>query len=141
MRKSGDNRKDTIIKKEIFNSEIRDKYYIDFVIDDRPCVIRMWKKLVYLYLMQEIVMNFRLKEIIMKKYNNEQIEKERNWWINIFFGKKSIFGIIYRDMLLKGKRPLSKDIDELFSKANRANVKIIKDKNINKEYKEIIKSY
>lgn len=45
MRKSKDFRKDTVIKKELFEKEIKDKYYVNFVIDDRPCVIRMWKEL------------------------------------------------------------------------------------------------
>jgi len=45
MRKTGDNRKDTIIKKEIFDSEIKDKYYIDYILDDRNCVVKMWREM------------------------------------------------------------------------------------------------
>jgi len=45
MRKTGDHRKDCIIKKEIFDREIRDKYYIDFVLDDRNQVVQMWRDL------------------------------------------------------------------------------------------------
>jgi len=45
MRKTKDFRKDTIIKKEIFDREIKDKYYIDFVLDDRDCVVEMWRDL------------------------------------------------------------------------------------------------
>jgi predicted kinase len=44
MRKNLDYRKDSIIKKEIFNSEICDKYFIEFVLDDRNQVVDMWRK-------------------------------------------------------------------------------------------------
>ncbi len=43
MRKTSDNRKDSIIKKEIFDAEIRDKYQIEFVLDDRNQVVDMWR--------------------------------------------------------------------------------------------------
>ena len=43
MRKTGDSRKDAIIKKEIFDAEIRDKYFIEFVLDDRNQVVDMWR--------------------------------------------------------------------------------------------------
>lgn len=45
MRKTGDYRKDSIIKGEIFDAHIRDVYDIAFVLDDRPVVIRMWQSL------------------------------------------------------------------------------------------------
>ena len=45
MRKEGDNRKDTIIKEEIFWEHIADEYNVVAVIDDRPCMIRMWYEL------------------------------------------------------------------------------------------------
>lgn len=44
MRKDGDFRKDIIIKKEMFETHIKDKYYVDFVVDDRPQVIRLWQE-------------------------------------------------------------------------------------------------
>lgn len=44
MRRSKDFRKDSIIKKEIFDAEIKGKYYIDFVLDDRDQVVEMWRK-------------------------------------------------------------------------------------------------
>ncbi|MDU1891090.1 MAG: AAA family ATPase [Dysgonomonas sp.] len=44
MRRSKDFRKDSIIKKEIFDAEIKDKYFIDFVLDDRDQVVDMWRK-------------------------------------------------------------------------------------------------
>ena len=43
MRPIGDIRPDTIIKKELFEQYIKGKYYVDFVIDDRMSVIRMWQ--------------------------------------------------------------------------------------------------
>jgi predicted kinase len=45
MRKAGDQRKDAIVKREIFDREIRDKYSVEFVVDDRPSVCRMWRAL------------------------------------------------------------------------------------------------
>jgi len=44
MRKSGDMRKDSIIKKEIFDNEIRDKFNVSFVLDDRNSVVEMWRQ-------------------------------------------------------------------------------------------------
>lgn len=43
MRKSNDSRKDSIIKKEIFEAEIKDKYFIEFVLDDRNQVVDLWR--------------------------------------------------------------------------------------------------
>lgn len=43
MRKSKDNRKDSIIKTEIFENEIANKYCIEFVLDDRNQVVDMWR--------------------------------------------------------------------------------------------------
>lgn len=45
MRKSGDFRKDSIIKREIFDQYIRNKYNIDFVLDDRQIVVDEWRKM------------------------------------------------------------------------------------------------
>lgn len=46
MRKTGDFRRDSIIKKELFNDNIRDKYNTFFVVDDRLQVIReCWNRL------------------------------------------------------------------------------------------------
>jgi predicted kinase len=39
MRKTGDNRKDYIIKQEIYENEILTKYYVEFVLDDRQQVV------------------------------------------------------------------------------------------------------
>lgn len=44
MRSKGDNRKDSIVKKEIFDKYIRDKYYVVGVFDDRDQVVNMWRR-------------------------------------------------------------------------------------------------
>jgi len=44
MRKTKDFRKDAIIKREIFDTEIAGKYFIQFVLDDRNQVVEMWRK-------------------------------------------------------------------------------------------------
>jgi hypothetical protein len=43
MRPQGDMRKDTLVKKEIYHKYIEGRYNIDYVIDDRDQVIRMWE--------------------------------------------------------------------------------------------------
>ena len=45
MRALGDSRKDSIVKKEIFEREIRDNYRVVGVFDDRMQVVRMWREL------------------------------------------------------------------------------------------------
>lgn len=45
IRNAGDMRKDVIIKKEIFDDNIRNNYNVIMVIDDRPSVCRMWRSL------------------------------------------------------------------------------------------------
>ena len=42
MRPEGDMRKDTIIKREIFDNYIRNEYNVEVVFDDRPSVVRTW---------------------------------------------------------------------------------------------------
>lgn len=44
IRPRGDQRKDSIIKKELFEENIRGKYYIELVVDDRDQVVKMWRK-------------------------------------------------------------------------------------------------
>lgn len=43
MRVTGDGRKDAIVKKQLFDEAIRDRYYIEFVLDDRNQVVDMWR--------------------------------------------------------------------------------------------------
>lgn len=45
MRSAGDMRKDFIVKQEIFDVYIRDKYAIMFVLDDRNQVVNMWRNM------------------------------------------------------------------------------------------------
>lgn len=45
MRKDGDDRKDSIIKKELFDEYIRGKLFVDFILDDRDQVVKMWREL------------------------------------------------------------------------------------------------
>lgn len=45
MRPNGDFRKDEIIKKELFDEHIKDKYFIECVLDDRDAVVKMWRDL------------------------------------------------------------------------------------------------
>lgn len=44
MRPEGDTRKDTLIKKEIYEREILGKYRVLNVYDDRDCVVRLWRE-------------------------------------------------------------------------------------------------
>lgn len=45
MRATGDNRRDAIIKEEIFDAHIRPHYAVRFVLDDRNQVVAMWRRL------------------------------------------------------------------------------------------------
>lgn len=45
MRADGDMRNDAIVKKEIFDTYIKDKFYINFALDDRNSIVELWRKL------------------------------------------------------------------------------------------------
>ena len=45
MRRTGDYRKDYIIKEEIFREHIEPYYTIEFVVDDRNQVVNMWRSI------------------------------------------------------------------------------------------------
>ena len=45
MGTEGDHRKDTEIKKEIYEKYIKDKYNVLFVLDDRDCCVKLWRDL------------------------------------------------------------------------------------------------
>jgi predicted kinase len=45
MRPAGDSRKDSVVKREIFETEIRDRWQVVGVFDDRQQVVRMWREL------------------------------------------------------------------------------------------------
>ena len=52
MRAEGDSRKDNIVKREIFEAEIRNNYQVWFVMDDRNQVVDMWRNEVGLKVLQ-----------------------------------------------------------------------------------------
>ena len=45
MRAQGDNRADNIVKYELFNENIRGKFHVNYVLDDRDQVVKMWREL------------------------------------------------------------------------------------------------
>jgi predicted kinase len=45
MRAEGDQRKDDLVKYELFNEHVRNNYKVDYVLDDRDQVVAMWRKL------------------------------------------------------------------------------------------------
>lgn len=45
MRFEGDNRKDSIVKQELYERHIKDKYNVSFILDDRQQVVDMWRSL------------------------------------------------------------------------------------------------
>ncbi|GAB2594179.1 phosphatase domain-containing protein [Spirosoma areae] len=44
MRPKSDNRKDAIVKHELFDAHIAGRYYVEFVVDDRQQVVDMWRR-------------------------------------------------------------------------------------------------
>ena len=44
MRHPGDDRKDSLVKRELYDAHVKGKYYVDFVLDDRDQVVDMWRK-------------------------------------------------------------------------------------------------
>lgn len=45
MRKTGDQRKDSIVKIELFDEFVRDRFFVDFVLDDRQQVVDAWRSI------------------------------------------------------------------------------------------------
>ena len=45
MRNPGDQRKDSVVKREMFDEFIKDKYNVLFVVDDRDQVVEMWRSM------------------------------------------------------------------------------------------------
>ena len=45
MRAAGDNRRDSIVKAELFDAHIRQRYRIVAFLDDRDQVVRMWRRM------------------------------------------------------------------------------------------------
>lgn len=44
MRPIGDNRPDEMVKAEFYDDYIKDIYPVDFVLDDRDKIVKMWRK-------------------------------------------------------------------------------------------------
>ena len=45
MRSAGDSRKDAIVKRELFDTHIRNRFNVAFVLDDRNQVVELWRSL------------------------------------------------------------------------------------------------
>lgn len=45
MRSAGDHRKDRVVKLELFNDNVRGVYDVEFVLDDRDQVVKLWREL------------------------------------------------------------------------------------------------
>jgi predicted kinase len=45
MRKDGDNRSDRIVKKEMFDVHVKNKYNVLFCMDDRDAIVSLWREL------------------------------------------------------------------------------------------------
>ena len=45
MRATNDSRRDSIVKAELFAEHVKDKYYVEFAIDDRDQIVREWRKM------------------------------------------------------------------------------------------------
>lgn len=45
MRKTDDTRKDFVVKKELYDTEIKGKFNVIFVLDDRNQVVKMWREI------------------------------------------------------------------------------------------------
>lgn len=44
MRRAKDNRRDDVVKRELFERHVADRYEVAFTIDDREQVVRMWRE-------------------------------------------------------------------------------------------------
>jgi hypothetical protein len=52
MRAPRDNRKDAIVKQELYRQHIEGRYHVAFVVDDRNQVVRMWRDVLGLTVLQ-----------------------------------------------------------------------------------------
>jgi len=43
MREAQDTRKDSIVKQELYQKYVQDKYNVSFILDDRQQVVDMWR--------------------------------------------------------------------------------------------------
>lgn len=58
MRATGDNRRDDIVKRELFDAHIRDHFNVRYVLDDRDRVVKMWRNELGLTVLQVAEGNF-----------------------------------------------------------------------------------
>lgn len=58
MRPEGSRDKDTLVKKQIFVQNIKDKFFIDFILEDRAAPVGMWRNEVHLPCFQVAEGNF-----------------------------------------------------------------------------------
>jgi hypothetical protein len=58
MRKTGDMRKDSLVKEEIYNSNIAPNYNVFLILDDRDQVIDLWRNKLGLTAFQVAYGNF-----------------------------------------------------------------------------------
>ena len=58
MRPQNDNRKDAIVKHELFDQHIAGQYYVELVVDDRQQVVDMWRRTLGLTCIQVDYGNF-----------------------------------------------------------------------------------
>jgi hypothetical protein len=58
MRCTGDRRKDTVMKREVYENHIQGKYEVLFVLEDRDQVVEMWRKQLGLTCLQVEYGNF-----------------------------------------------------------------------------------
>jgi hypothetical protein len=45
MREEGSNERDSIVKHRMFEGNIRGKYFIEYILDDRNQVVEMWRNM------------------------------------------------------------------------------------------------
>ena len=44
MRRRDDSRKDSVVKRELFDAHIRGRYFVELVLDDRDQVVSLWRR-------------------------------------------------------------------------------------------------
>ena|SRR5688500_15528169 len=58
MREEGNNEKDAIIKRRLFDTHVKDNFIVEVVIDDRDQVVKMWREDLGLTCLQVAYGNF-----------------------------------------------------------------------------------
>ena len=73
MRPEGDGRRDDVVKLELFNKFIRDRYDVKFVLDDRQRVVDMWRRVLGLTVMQVAPGDFDSKPLTVTSSKKVQL--------------------------------------------------------------------